>query len=75
MRVAGGDDVLAFMCGRHRKAVWRCANGNKMLQTRESDKKKQTNIDFKCAGERLHRTSEKAMRLRHHVGLHSVLRD
>lgn len=32
-------------------------------------------IDSKCVSKRFHRTSEKALRLRHHVGLHSVLPD
>lgn len=43
-----------------------------MLKKRKRDGK---TVDFKCVSKRFYRASEKAMRLRHHVGLHSVLRD
>lgn len=35
MRMACGDVVHVYMCRRHRKAVWRSANGNKMSKRRK----------------------------------------
>lgn len=81
----GGRDVASVLyvqekrrknCTEHPGAVAEMAT--RCLKRRGSRGEKNHTkkpFDFKCVSKRFHRTSEKASRLRHHVGLHSVLPD
>lgn len=68
------------MCVEEAGTLWRtrellCRQQQGDKKNAEEGEAKELNIDSKCVSERFWRTTEKALRLRHHVGLHSVLPD